>query len=202
MLGLGLLLLTGVQQVAADGLVPRFVTDPLTGVALDGFDPVSYFTNSDPLAGMPDFEYDWAGVPWYFSNPANRDVFIHAPETYAPQFGGHATMALAKGYLSDGSPQIYLVVADRLYLFYSAAKRDAFEADPATAIGEARAKWQEFSKNMTPLPATAPKPVLAPAPSEPPGLGPANVAPAHPPAASDPRQPASPAPAAQPPAGK
>lgn len=136
----------------ADGLVPRFVTDPLTGVAMDGYDPVTYFTDADPLPGKPDYEYDWAGVPWYFTNPANRDVFIRAPQTYAPQFGGHATMALAGGYLSDGNPQIYLVIADRLYLFYSAANRDAFELAPQKAIADARAHWADFSKTMAPLP--------------------------------------------------
>ncbi|MDR3470470.1 MAG: YHS domain-containing (seleno)protein [Devosia sp.] len=138
----------------ADGLVREFVTDPLTGVALDGFDAVSYFTEVEPLAGKPDYEFDWGGVPWYFTNAADRDVFARSPATYAPQFGGHATMALARGYLSDGNPQIYVLVAKRLYLFYSTGNRDAFLMSPARAIDDARAHWAEMSKDMAPLPAT------------------------------------------------
>src|SRR5689334_11666438 len=84
----------------AAGLVTTVVTDPLTGVALEGYDAVTYFTESEPQMGSPDYEYVWAGVPWYFASAANRDVFKRAPEIYAPQHGGHCEMSLARGYLS------------------------------------------------------------------------------------------------------
>ena len=86
----------------AESLVTTVVTDPLTGIAMDGYDPVSYFTDPDPQEGKPDFEYVWQGVPWYFESAANRDVFQRSPEVYAPQFGGHCPMSLSLGYLSDG----------------------------------------------------------------------------------------------------
>ncbi|MEO8884242.1 MAG: YHS domain-containing (seleno)protein [Devosia sp.] len=129
----------------AAGLAPPIVVDSLTGVALDGFDPVSYFTDGQPSLGKPDYEYDWRGVPWYFASGANRDVFIRSPEIYAPQFGGHSTTALTQGYLSDGNPQIYIVAAKRLYLFYSIDNRDAFTAAPIPVIAEARSAWQKLS---------------------------------------------------------
>src|SRR5436305_11297983 len=72
-------------HVFAGGLVSTVVTDPLTGVAIEGMDPVSYFTDPVPETGRSDFEYDWNGVPWYFATAANRDVFIGSPEVYAPQ---------------------------------------------------------------------------------------------------------------------
>src|ERR1700749_750100 len=86
----------------ADGLVATIVTGPLTGIAIDGYDPVRYFTDAEPQQGRPDFEYDWAGVPWYFESAANRDVFARSPDIYAPQYGGHCLMSLSRGYLSDG----------------------------------------------------------------------------------------------------
>jgi YHS domain-containing protein len=144
LLGVGLLaaVLPGARADGLDGLID---TDPLTGVALDGFDPVSYFTEADPLPGLPDYEYDWQGVPWYFANAANRDVFMRNPEVYAPQFGGHATTALSEGYLSDGDPRLYLVVAQRLYLFYSPATRDGFIASPGRVIEAASKHWAAFA---------------------------------------------------------
>lgn len=145
----------------AVGLPPPFVVDPLTGVALDGLDPVSYFTDSQPLPGKPDYEYDWKGVPWYFASGANRDIFMRSPETYAPQFGGHSTTGLAQGFLSDGNPQIYLVVAQRLYLFYSIDNRDAFVAAPIPAITNARASWQKLINQQ--IAATAPDAPQVPA---------------------------------------
>ncbi len=143
---MGLLaLLALAAPTLADGLTPGVVTDPLTGVALDGMDPVSYFAEAEPQPGKPDYEYDWQGVPWYFANAANRDVFERSPEIYAPQFGGHEAMSLARGYLSDGDPSIYLVVAKRLYLFYSGGNRDAFNLSPAAAIEAARKNWGKFA---------------------------------------------------------
>ena len=134
--------------VAAGSLATKFVTDPLTGVAIDGYDPVSYFTEPEPQLGKPDFEYYWGGVPWYFENKANRDAFIKHPEVYAPQYGGHCQTSLARGYLSDGKPRIYVVAADRLYLFYSTANRDAFLLSPVASAKSAIARWAEFSADF------------------------------------------------------
>jgi YHS domain-containing protein len=132
----------------ADGLVTTVVTDPLTGVAIDGYDPVSYFTDPEPRPGVPDFEYDWAGVPWYFESAANRDVFARNPQIYAPQFGGHCLMALSRGYLSDGKPGLYVIDGLKLYFFYSTANRDAFLLSRAAAIDTATKKWPELSKGL------------------------------------------------------
>lgn len=117
------------------------VVNPLTGVAIDGMDPVSYFTESEPLRGSPDFEYVWAGVPWYFASEANRQVFARAPWVYAPRFGGFGTTALARGFLSDGSPRIYAVFSNRLYFFYSAGNRQAFDAAKVAVIEAAEQAW-------------------------------------------------------------
>jgi YHS domain-containing protein len=134
--------------VSAASVITAIVTDPLSGVAIDGYDPVTYFTDPEPRQGKPDFEYYWGGVPWYFVSAANRDVFIRAPEVYAPQYGGYCEMALARGYLSDGKPGIYLVRGDKLYLFYSTANRDAFELAEAEAQAKAGANWPKLSATL------------------------------------------------------
>src|SRR5690606_21608313 len=95
----------------AASVVTTIVSDPLTGVAIDGYDPVSYFTGSEPQLGKRDFEYEWGGVPWYFVSAANRDAFARNPDVYAPQYGGHCLMALSRGYLSDGKPRLYAIEA-------------------------------------------------------------------------------------------
>lgn len=132
----------------AGSLITAIVTDPISGIAIDGYDPVSYFTESSPQKGKPDYEYYWGGVPWYFVNAANRDVFMRAPEVYAPQHGGHCQMALSRGYLSDGKPTIYLVRGDRLFLFYSAANREAFRLVEAEASAKAEANWPALSSTL------------------------------------------------------
>lgn len=133
----------------AGGLVTTIVTDPLTGVAIDGYDAVSYFIDSEPQPGKPDFEYVWDGVPWYFESAANRDVFMRSPEIYAPQFGGHCLMSLSRGYLSDGKPRLFAIEALKLYFFYSSANRDAFLLSRTDALDAAMANWPELSKDLS-----------------------------------------------------
>ena len=135
--------------VRADSLVTTIVTDPLTGVAMDGFDPVSYFTGGDPQQGSPDFEYDWGGVPWYFASAANRDVFMRNPDVYAPQYGGHCLMSLSRGYLSDGKPRLYVIDALKLYFFYSAANREAFLLSRSEALAAAAKNWPDLAKELS-----------------------------------------------------
>lgn len=134
---------------AAGALVETIVTDPLTGVALEGYDPVSYFTEPTPLVGKPDYEYVWRGVPWYFASAANRDVFMRNPEVYAPQFGGHCLMSLSRGFLSDGKPRLYVIEGMKLYLFYSPANREAFLATEDVALSAADANWSKLAAGLT-----------------------------------------------------
>jgi hypothetical protein len=133
----------------AEALVTTIVTDPLTGVAIDGYDPVTYFIAGEPELGVPDYEYVWQGVPWYFVSAANRDVFIRHPDFYAPQFGGHCVMSLSRGYLSDGKSRLYLIDSLKLYFFYSTANRDAFMLSRSAALKAAADSWPKLSKDLS-----------------------------------------------------
>jgi YHS domain-containing protein len=150
-LTIGLLLagFVGFSPVFAASVVTAIVTNPLTGVAIDGYDPVSYFTENEPQLGSAGYAYDWGGVTWYFASAANRDAFKSAPDVYAPQFGGHGTMSLARGFLSDGNPRVYLLLGERLYLFYSGANRDAFTMTPKKALSDAIANWKRLSQTLS-----------------------------------------------------
>jgi YHS domain-containing protein len=135
--------------VSAAALVDAIVTDPLTGVALEGYDAVSYFTGPEPVQGLADYEYQWGGVPWYFASAANRDVFMRNPEIYAPQFGGHCATSLSRGYLSDGKPRLYAISGMKLYLFYSMANRDAFFKSEETSLQQANGGWARLKGTLT-----------------------------------------------------
>ena len=145
-----ILTLAGVLCLAGAGgdvaiAAPGIVVDPFTGVAASGYDPVSYFIEPQPQRGRPEFEAQWQEVTWYFASAANRDIFLRTPEIYAPQFGGHATMSLARGYLAEGDPRIFTRHRLKLYFFYSVGNREAFLLAPDAAIGAAETHWQRFS---------------------------------------------------------
>ncbi len=125
------------------------VTDPLSGYAIGGYDPVSYFTDPSPVQGLPEYEYIWFGVPWIFSNEANRDIFALSPKIYSPIFGGHGSMGLARGYLSDGNPKVYEILAGRLFLFYSISNRDAFMMSQRSSYIKAQRNWEFFTASVS-----------------------------------------------------
>lgn len=133
----------------AAALVQTVVTDPLSGVAIEGYDAVSYFTEPEPQQGLPDYEYVWQGVPWYFASAANRDVFMRNPDIYAPQFGGHCLMSLSRGFLSDGKPRLFIIEGMKLYLFYSLANREAFLHGGVRTVATANANWYRLEKGLT-----------------------------------------------------
>ena len=138
-----------VRESAAQSLTSYILSDPLTGLAIGGMDPVSYFTEPTPLSGRPELEFDWMGASWVFASEANREVFRRAPELYAPQYGGHGAMSMSRGFVSDADPAIYTVFKQRLFLFYSASNREAFLLAPDAAALRGEEHWRVLSKTLS-----------------------------------------------------
>ena len=124
----------------------RFWEDPATGLAIGGFDPVSFFTRTAPALGSPDFEYVWQGAAWRFSSQGNLAAFMRDPEIYAPQFGGLAAVALSRGYRTAGNPRIWIVWQSRLYLFYSRSNKDLWAGAAEDYREKAAGEWSRISR--------------------------------------------------------
>ena len=141
--------LPGLPGVGA-AMTERIVTDAHTGLALNGIDPVAYFTDAAPLYGRPDQEYRYAGAIWRFRNEGNKAAFIANPEVYMPRYGGYDPIALGRAVAVPGNPLVWALVGERLYLFYNDAARDRFVADPAEAILYADHKWPGIVSGLVP----------------------------------------------------
>ena len=89
------------------------------------------------------------GAPWLFASDANREVFRRNPEIYAPQYGGHGAMSMSRGFVSEADPAIYTIFKQRLFLFYSAANREAFLLAPDAAALRGAEHWQVLSKSLS-----------------------------------------------------
>src|SRR5690348_13460121 len=118
----------------------RVVVDRHTGLAIYGVDPVAYFTDRKPVAGREEFEHRFAGAVWRFNNDSNRAAFIADPNVYMPRYGGYDPVGIARGVSTAGSPDLWLVYDERLYLFYTAQAREAFIAEPTLVIASASAR--------------------------------------------------------------
>ena len=126
----------------------RVVVNRFSGLAIEGFDPVAYFVDRHPVLGLPEYEAAEAGAIWRFRNEGNRASFVAHPEIYGPQFGGYDPVDLARGITVAGSPLFWLVSGDRLYLFGHEDARDAFAANPAPYLKEARARWPALEEQL------------------------------------------------------
>jgi YHS domain-containing protein len=102
--------------LAYDENSPAAINIDTAGVALQGYDPVSYFSGSAPKKGSTSITAQHDGATYHFATTANRDKFKAAPAKYAPQFGGFCAMGVALGKKLDVDPNAYRVVGDKLYL--------------------------------------------------------------------------------------
>ena len=116
------------------------------GLALNGFDPVSYRLGA-PTAGSPDFELVINGIAWRFASSANLAAFRDAPEIYAPAFGGFDATGVAAGAAVDSEPLYFAVLGTQLFLFRSAENRTRFLADRGL-LSRARERWAEVSRQL------------------------------------------------------
>ena len=85
--------------------------------AIDGYDPVAYFTEKRPVQGVPEIRYDWDDRRYLFSNTRHRDLFAANPARYEPQFGGLCAVGIAHGKKLKADPQIWRIVGGKLYIF-------------------------------------------------------------------------------------
>jgi YHS domain-containing protein len=111
------------------------------GGAIQGYDPVAYFTEGRPVEGARQFSHQWNGATWRFSSAANRDRFAQAPEKYAPQYGGYCAFGVANGYAVKIDPQAWSVVDGKLYLNYSPAVQADWKKDVPGYVRKADANW-------------------------------------------------------------
>lgn len=135
-----LLALCNVPRVEA-ATTERVVSDVLSGLAISGVDPVTYFTDAAPLYGNADHEYSYGGVIWRFRNVGDQAAFAARPDVYMPRYGGYDAMGLGRGVAVPGNPLVWAMVGERVYLFYDEKSRDKFLANPDEAIVIADDNW-------------------------------------------------------------
>jgi hypothetical protein len=126
----------------------RVVVNRYSGLAIEGFDPVAYFTDARPVLGLPELEASQAGAVWRFHNASDRAAFVAHPDIYGPQFGGYDPIDLARGVTFAGNPRFWLVSGQRLYLFGREQSRDAFAADPDGVLREASERWPGLQQTL------------------------------------------------------
>lgn len=89
------------------------------GVAIGGYDPVSYFTESQAKLGSAAHSTDWNGATWHFTSAENTRAFAADPEKYAPAFGGRCAFGASMGRDAEASPEAWRMIDGKLCLMMS-----------------------------------------------------------------------------------
>lgn len=116
------------------------------GVAIQGYDPVAFFTENKPVKGKPSISSKSGGATYHFASEENKKAFDAEPTKYIPQFGGYCAYGVSKGDLVKIEVDAFQVVNGRLLLQYDKKVREKFNKDQAGFLKKADANWPTVSK--------------------------------------------------------
>lgn len=114
------------------------------GLAIHGYDPVSYFTDGKPVTGDAALTAEHDGATYRFASAAHRDAFIADPGKYLPQYGGYCAYGTSISKKFDGDPQAWKVVDGKLYLNFNADVQRKWLEDVPGFIAKADTTWPEI----------------------------------------------------------
>ena len=111
------------------------------GVAIQGHDPVAFFTANKPVKGDAKIQTTHRGALYQFASQENKEAFLKEPTKYEPAFGGYCAFGVSKGKLVEIDVSAFQVVGGRLLLQYSKGVRTDFNKDSAGNLKKADGNW-------------------------------------------------------------
>jgi YHS domain-containing protein len=119
------------------------------GLALQGYDPVAYFTDGKPVKGSADFTASYKGAIYQFTSAEHRDMFKATPAKYEPQFGGFCGYAASINKLAPIEVQYFQVLHGRLILQHNKKAWDLWHKDVEGNLKKADSNWPTLSQQKT-----------------------------------------------------
>ncbi|MEM1284297.1 MAG: YHS domain-containing (seleno)protein [Pseudomonadota bacterium] len=112
-----------------------------TGLALQGYDPVAYFTEGEATPGDWRITASYQDATYRFSSEEHKAAFEADPEAYLPEYGGYCAFGAAMGFKFDGDPHQWRIVDGELYLNISADIQERWLEDVPGFIEQADTNW-------------------------------------------------------------
>lgn len=131
----------GISSAFAGKLVN---TGSFGSIAIKGYDPVAYFSESQAVKGSKEFTHAYKGATWRFASAKNRDLFAANPAKYEPQYGGWCAYAMAEGKKVKIDPKAWKIHDGKLYLNYNAKIQNIWVSERAKRIMDADAMWSKI----------------------------------------------------------
>lgn len=122
------------------------------GIAIAGYDPVAYFEvgGGKPTKGDKAIAAEYSGATYRFVSDEHRDLFMDAPERFAPAYGGWCAFAMADGKKVEVNPKRFEVHDGRLFLFYRDWFTDTlkpWQEQRELLRAQADTHWDDFVSN-------------------------------------------------------
>ncbi len=136
-------LLTGLMASGQALVTKSFNNVDASGVILDGYDPVAFFTDNKPVKGDAAFQYKYENAIYQFASQQHLDLFKGNPEKYKPQFGGWCAYAVSLGRVAPIDVSTFSITDGRLFLQHNQRAVSGWNKDVAGNIGKADKYWPE-----------------------------------------------------------
>jgi YHS domain-containing protein len=111
------------------------------GVALEGYDPISYFTDGKPARGDAKIEATFNGALYHFVSQEHREIFEKAPTKYAPAYGGFCGYAASIGKVRPANPLLWSIVDGQLIVQHTKGAVELWEKDVPGNKAKADKLW-------------------------------------------------------------
>ncbi len=125
---------------AADG-GKTLVLKTKQGLAVQGYDPVAYFTQNKPVKGVAKFSSDYDGAKYLFTSTDHKALFDANPSKYAPAYGGYCGYAASIDRLSPVSPEWFQIIDGKLILQHNKKAFDLFNKELGANVVKADRNW-------------------------------------------------------------
>jgi YHS domain-containing protein len=112
-----------------------------SGVAIQGYDPVAFFTDNKPVKGDSKFVSKHNGAIYFFASKDHKDMFNADPAKYEPEFGGYCAYGVSRNKLVEIDVDAFQIVDGKLLLQYSKGVRDDFNKDQSGNLAKANSNW-------------------------------------------------------------
>ncbi|KIC16062.1 YHS domain-containing (seleno)protein [Leisingera sp. ANG-Vp] len=116
-----------------------------TGLAMQGYDPVAYFTDGAPTKGSYKITTVFNDATYRFASEEHKAAFEKNPEAYLPAYGGYCAFGTAMGFKFDGDPNHWKIVDNTLYLNLSADIQERWEGDIPGFVQNANVNWEDIA---------------------------------------------------------
>jgi len=120
-----------------------------SGLAIGGYDLVSYHKNNKAMKGSEENAAKIDGTTYYFASKENAMAFKANPKKYLPEVNGYCAWGVAeKDSKFSINPETFKIVDNKLYLFFNGDFNgtqvntlDIWNKDEAKYLGEIDKKW-------------------------------------------------------------